>query len=120
MIRRFLLAAVCLTSSWAATPQLTTIQDVLYKADGTRFNGILTISWNSFQSADSADIVTQSLTVKVLAGILRVQLVPSPTSPAGYYTVVYLSLIHIWIARRPRPKSSTNRWMMRRPRAWAR
>jgi hypothetical protein len=91
MIRRFLLAAVCLTSSWAATPQLTTIQDVLYKADGTRFNGILTISWNSFQSADSADIVTQSLTVKVLAGILRVQLVPSPTSPAGYYTVVYNS-----------------------------
>jgi hypothetical protein len=91
MIRRFLLAAVCLTSSWAATPQLTTIQDVLYKADGTRFNGILTISWSSFQSADSADIVTQSVTVKVIAGILRVQLVPSPTSPAGYYTVVYNS-----------------------------
>jgi hypothetical protein len=44
-----------------------------------RFNGILTISWNSFQSADSADIVTQSVTVKVVAGILRVQLVPSPT-----------------------------------------
>ena len=91
MIRRFVLATVCLTASWAATPQLTTIQDVLYKADGTRFNGILTIGWNSFQSADSADIVTQSLTVKVAAGNLRVQLVPSPTSPAGYYTVVYNS-----------------------------
>jgi hypothetical protein len=91
MIHRFLLAALCLTSSWAATPQLTTIQDVLYKADGTRFNGILTISWSSFQSADSADIVTQSVTVKVIAGNLRVQLVPSPTSPASYYTVVYNS-----------------------------
>jgi hypothetical protein len=91
MIRRFLLAAVCLTLSSAATPQLTTIQDVLYKADGTRFDGILTISWNSFQSTDSADIVTQSLIVKVLAGNLRVQLVPSPTSPASYYTVVYNS-----------------------------
>ena len=91
MIRRLLLAAVCFTSSWAATPQLTTIQDVLYKADGTHFNGILTIGWSSFQSADSADIVTQSITVKVIAGNLRVQLVPSPTSPASYYTVVYNS-----------------------------
>lgn len=91
MIRRLILAAVSLASVWAATPQLTTIQDVLYKADGTRFNGVLTISWNSFQSADSADIVTQTITVKVLAGNLRVQLVPSPTSPASYYTVVYNS-----------------------------
>jgi hypothetical protein len=91
MIRRFLLAAVCLAAARAATPQLTTVQDVLYKADGTHFNGILTISWNSFQSADSADIVTQSLTVKVLAGNLRVQLVPSPTAPPSYYTVVYNS-----------------------------
>lgn len=91
MIRRLLLAAVCFTSSWAATPQLTTIQDVLYKADGTHFNGILTIGWSSFRSADSADIVTQSITVKVIAGNLRVQLVPSPTSPASYYTVVYNS-----------------------------
>jgi len=91
MIRRFFFAAVCLAAARAATPQLTTIQDVLYKADGTRFNGLLTISWNSFQSADSADIVTQSLTVKVLAGNLRVQLVPSPTAPPSYYTVVYNS-----------------------------
>jgi hypothetical protein len=91
MIRRFLLAAVCLVSASAATPQLTTVQDVLYKADGTRFNGFLTVSWNSFQSADSADIITQSLTVKVVAGNLHVQLVPSPTTPPGYYTVVYNS-----------------------------
>jgi hypothetical protein len=91
MIRRFFLAALCLAFAAAATPQLTTIQDVLYKADGTRFNGILTISWGSFQSTDSANIVMQTTTVKVIAGILRVQLVPSPTSPAAYYTVVYNS-----------------------------
>jgi hypothetical protein len=91
MIRRTFLAAVCLASAFAA-PQLTTIQDVLYKADGTRFNGILTISWSGFQSADSATIVTQSTTVKVVAGNLRVQLVPNPaTTPASYYTVVYNS-----------------------------
>jgi hypothetical protein len=91
MIRRFFLAVVCLVSACAAAPQLTTILDVLYKADGTRFNGILTISWTGFESADSADIVTQSITVRVVAGNLRVQLVPSPTSPASYYTVVYNS-----------------------------
>ena len=91
MIRRFFLAALYLACAGAATPQLTTIQDVLYKADGTRFTGILTISWGSFQSADSANIVMQTTTVKVVAGILRVQLVPSPTSPAAYYTVVYNS-----------------------------
>jgi hypothetical protein len=92
MIRRTLLAAVCLALAIAAQPRLTTIQDVLYKADGTRFNGILTISWNSFQTADSATILTQSTTVKVVAGILRVQLVPTPTTtPASYYTVVYNS-----------------------------
>ena len=91
MIRRTFIAAVCLVSAFAATPRLTTIQDVLYKADGTRFNGILTISWQSFQSADSATIVTQSTTVKVVDGNLRVQLVPSPTSPNSYYTVTYNS-----------------------------
>jgi hypothetical protein len=90
MIRRIFIAAVCLVSA-VAGPQLTTIQDVLYKADGAAFNGILTISWNSFRSADNAQIVTQSTTVKVVAGILHVQLVPSPTSPASYYTVVYNS-----------------------------
>lgn len=91
MIRRLFLAAVSMACAFAATPQLTTIQDVLYKADGSRFNGIVTISWSSFQSADSAAIVTQSLTVKVQSGILHVQLVPSPVSAPGNYNVSYNS-----------------------------
>jgi len=92
MIRRTLLAAVCLASAVAAGPPLTTIQDVLYKADGTRFNGTLTISWSSFQAVDSSTIVTQSATVKVVEGNLRVQLVPSTTAtPPVYYTVTYNS-----------------------------
>jgi hypothetical protein len=91
MIRRVFLAFVSLAASWAASPQLTTIQDILYKADGSRFTGILTINWGSFQSTDSANIVMQSITVKVVNGNLRVQLVPSPSSPAAYYTVVYNS-----------------------------
>jgi len=52
MIRRSLFAVALLACSSLAAPVLTTIQDVLYKADGAPFNGTLTISWNSFQSAD--------------------------------------------------------------------
>ena len=91
MIRRTFIAALCLASSLAAGPRLTTIQDLLYKADGTRFNGILTIVWGSFLSADSATIMTQSATVKVVGGILKVGLVPSPVNPPSYYTVTYNS-----------------------------
>jgi hypothetical protein len=75
-----------------AGPPLTTIQDVLYKADGTRFNGTLTITWSSFQAADQSTIVTQSTVVKVLDGNLRVQLVPVTTAnPPGAYSVTYNS-----------------------------
>ena len=75
-----------------AAPPLTTIQDVLYKADGTPFSGTLTISWTSFQASDNSSIVTQSTTVKVVAGNLHVQLVPTTSgTPAVYYTVTYNS-----------------------------
>ena len=92
MIRRSLFAAVLLACYAVAAPVLTTIQDVLYKADGTRFNGTLTISWTSFQSADNSDIVMQTSTVKVIDGNLRVQLVPSATgTPPIDYSVTYNS-----------------------------
>ena len=92
MTLRLLFAAVWLASSALAGPPLTTIQDVLYKADGTRFNGTVTISWTSFQAMDNSTIATQSITVKIVDGNLRVQLVPTTTStPATYYSVTYNS-----------------------------
>jgi hypothetical protein len=92
MIRRFLFAALLIASPAVAQPALTTIQDVLYKADGTRFSGTLTISWTSFQSADNAAIVMQALTVNVIDGNLRVQLVPSATgTPPIDYAATYNS-----------------------------
>lgn len=92
MICRTLFAAALAAMPLAAAPTLTTIQDVIYKADGSRFNGTLTISWNSFLSADSASIATQTTTVKVIDGNLRVQLVPTTTSmPPTIYSVVYNS-----------------------------
>lgn len=92
MIRRSLAAVLWLASSGLAAPQLTIIQDLLYKADGTPFNGTLTISWTSFQAPDNSTIVTQSTTAKVVNGLLRVQLAPTTTStPPSTYSVTYNS-----------------------------
>jgi hypothetical protein len=96
MISRLLFTAVLLASSAMAGPPLTTIQDVLYKADGTRFAGTLTISWTSFEAIDKSAIATQVTTVTVTGGNLWVQLVPTTTAvPAASYTVIYNSDGHI-------------------------
>lgn len=92
MFRRLFLAAILAGMPAIAAPPLTTIQDVLYKADGTRFSGTLTIRWKSFLAVDNSDIVTQSTTVRVVDGNLRVQLVPSTTAtPSASYAVTYNS-----------------------------
>jgi hypothetical protein len=96
MISRSLFTAMLLASSALAGPPLTTIQDVLYKADGTRFAGTLTISWTSFEAIDKSAIATQVITVTVTGGNLWVQLVPTTTAvPAANYTVIYNSDGHI-------------------------
>ncbi len=75
-----------------AGPPLTTIQDVIYKADGTRFNGVAYIEWKSFQTPNQVSIGTQSLTVPIVDGNLRVRLVPTTnSSTAGYYHVRFHS-----------------------------
>jgi hypothetical protein len=75
-----------------AGPPLTTIQDVIYKADGTRFNGVAYIEWKSFETPNQVPIGTQSLTVAIVDGNLRVRLVPTTnSSTTGYYHVRYHS-----------------------------
>src|SRR5690348_13119538 len=92
MFSRMFFTAWLLVAAALAAPPLTTIQDVIYKADGTAFNGILTISWKSFEATDTSAIATQLLTVKVVDGVLRVKLVPNiTTTPPVYYSVVYNS-----------------------------
>src|SRR5580692_3381398 len=74
----------------AAQPALTTIQDILYVANGSRYNGTLFINWSSFQSGDASNIATASLTVPIVNGVLFVQLVPTTTASAGaQYNVTY-------------------------------
>jgi hypothetical protein len=89
--KMLLLAAFC-GLAWSQTG-LTTIQDTLYRADGTRFNGTLTINWVTFDATNIGTVVQQSKTVQVVNGNLLVQLVPNATAtpPANVYTVNYQS-----------------------------
>jgi len=84
--------AVCLTVPLTAGPTLTTIQDVIYNADGTPYNGFAVIAWTPFVAGDTSQILTQKVTVNIVAGNLMVQLVPTTNAtPAGYYTVTFTS-----------------------------
>ncbi len=74
----------------AGQPALTTIQDTLYRADGTRYTGTIFINWNSFQGGDNSNIPTANLTLPIVNGVLRVRLVPTTTASAGaQYNVTY-------------------------------
>ena len=89
---RFALIAALLAARCAAAPALTTIQDVLYKADGARFEGVAQIEWKSFQAADGTEVPQQSLNVRVVAGNLRVALVPTSNAAKPLtYTVKFNS-----------------------------
>jgi hypothetical protein len=82
----------CAALPLLAAPTLTTIQDTIYKADGSKFTGIAVISWVPFDADDSSKIGLQSLTVKITNGAIRVQLVPnSDANPVNNYTVQYSS-----------------------------
>jgi hypothetical protein len=76
----------------AGQPALTTVQDILYRANGTRFTGTMFIRYNSFLAGDTSNIATANLTLPIVNGVLRVQLVPTTTASAGaQYTVTYNS-----------------------------
>jgi|SRR5579863_800717 len=89
--KMLLLAALC-GLAWGQTG-LTTIQDTLFQADGTLFNGTLTIQWSTFDANNIGTIVQQSTSVTVVNGNLLVQLAPNNTAPppADIYTVMYES-----------------------------
>lgn len=82
--------AAVVTGTAAAQPALTTIQDILYRADGNRFTGTVYITYQSFQAGDTSNIATANLVVPVVNGALRIGLVPTTTASAGaQYEVVY-------------------------------
>jgi hypothetical protein len=73
-------------------PSLTTISDVLFKADGTRFNGLAQFTWVSFESGNGSNIAQQTKTVRIIDGNLFVQLTPTTdATPPAQYSVKYSS-----------------------------
>ena len=86
-----LFSVMCCALSWAQ-PDLTTISDVLYKADGKRFNGLVQINWISFESGNQTNIAAQSKTVRIIDGNLFVRLTPTTNAtPHALYAVKYSS-----------------------------
>jgi hypothetical protein len=82
------LAASCLF----AAPPLTTIQDTVYKADGSRFTGLLEIEWKTFRTADGSEIPQNTISLHISNGQLSVSLVPTtnalrPLSYTARYTI---------------------------------
>ena len=59
-MKNFFAIAALAAGVAAAQPALTTIQDVLYRADGTRFSGTVYIHYNSFLAGDTSNIATAS------------------------------------------------------------
>ncbi len=85
-------ALAALAAALTAAPPLVTIQDVIYKANGTPFNGVLFIEWKSFEAQDTSFIGMQSATVPVVNGVMSVKLVSTTTAnPPAYYQVRYNS-----------------------------
>jgi hypothetical protein len=92
-VRNFIRAgAVCVLLSAVAwgQPNLTTISDTLFKADGTRFNGLAQFTWLSFDAANGSNIAQQVTAVRIIDGNLFVQLAPTTTAtPLAEYSVLY-------------------------------
>jgi len=70
----------------------TTVQDTVYRADGTPASGSVIVSWNAFTTAGGSAVPAGSTTATIGAGgVLTIALTPNAGStPMGsYYTAVY-------------------------------
>jgi len=64
------LAIVCVLSPmllWAQGPALTTINDTVYRADGTAAKGTALISWPTFQTAEGNAVAAGTKTATIAA-----------------------------------------------------
>jgi len=92
--RGFLLVGllVAIVSSGLAQLATTTVQDTVYRADGTPAGGSVVVSWGSFTTANGAAVEAGTTTVAIgTGGALSIALAPNAGStPMGsYYTAVF-------------------------------
>src|SRR5438309_2099657 len=83
---------VAVASVHASGPAMTTISDVVYRANGQTASGTVVITWPSFSTADNKAVAAGELSVAIgTAGLLTLQLAPNEgATPSGtYYKVVY-------------------------------
>jgi hypothetical protein len=91
--RRLVCIVLALGCSTFADTPLTTIQDILYTATGGRFTGVVTITWKSFDAADTSNVTAQAYRVQVSNGILYVQLIPTTNATTtASYSVQYSNI----------------------------
>ncbi len=100
-----LFACLAFSARLQATPPLTTISDTLYNADGTLFNGVLTISWPQFEASDTSQRRGGiRLQVQVNNGVLYVQLIPTTNANTGAVYTVTVRQLKAWLSSaRPGP-----------------
>ena len=81
-------------SARGSTPAMTTINDVLYRADGSPARGMLLISWPAFTTADNKPVAAGTMDVALGAnGEVQIELAPNAGgNPAGTYYKVVLKL----------------------------
>ncbi len=85
-----LLLAMVLTPSMQAST--TTVQDVVYRADGQPASGTLVISWPAFTTADNLAVAAGSMSVAIgPQGAISIALVPNAggTPDGTYYKVIF-------------------------------
>jgi hypothetical protein len=90
-VLRVLLVFAALGDVGAALP-ITRIQDTLFNADASKVEGTVTIAWREFTASDGSTLAANSINVKIVQGLLRVDLTPNENAtPAGTsYQVTYL------------------------------
>jgi len=87
-----ILSFVLALSAVQAQITTTTVQGVVYRADGTPAAGALIVSWSAFSTANSQAVAAGSTTVTIgQDGFVSLNLAPNAgASPAGsYYTATY-------------------------------
>jgi hypothetical protein len=87
-----LISLLLVMRAHATGPALTTITDIVYRADGSPAGGTLVITWPNFSTADNKAVAAGELHLTIgTAGAMTVALAPNTGStPFGtYYKVVY-------------------------------
>ena len=113
-LKQALSTALIAASVAVAQPALTTIQDTLYRADGSRFTGTVYLTYSSFQGADTSNIATSNLTIRSLDARTLVNKIfetfgisakPSPRASSGF-----ASASVTWMTSASRSATAGNYW----------